>query len=296
MSTSLADTPAAAPAAGPAGPLAGTVAGTFAAIPAAAPLAAAPAAALAALAAGDPLALFLDFDGTLVDIAATPDGVHVPAELAGLLMQLEAALGGALAFVTGRPIRELDGFLTPFRPVAAGVHGAEIRPGRGLGVARPAGAGISGDVIDDGVLAAVRAFAAGHPALQVELKGAAIAVHYRADPARESAVEAGLEAILASGPDHLVLCRGRKVFEIVPRAVSKGEALRALAALPVFAGRRPVMIGDDVSDETALAAARAMGGFGLQVAGEHFSAAAADFSGPAAVRGWLAALIGEATR
>jgi trehalose 6-phosphate phosphatase len=124
----------------------------------------------------------------------------------------------------------------------------------------------------------------------IESKPASIALHYRLAPDAEARIETALRRILEDGPDHLILCRGRKVFEIVPAHVSKGAALETLMALPDFRGRRPVMVGDDISDETAFVAVEQLGGCGLKVAGEHFSRAEAFFSGPADVRAWLATL------
>jgi trehalose 6-phosphate phosphatase len=229
-------------------------------------------------------ALFLDLDGTLIDIAPTPDGVRVPDGLAGLLAELTRGLGGALAIVTGRPIRDVDRFLAPLAPVAAGVHGAEIRAAC-RGAVR-----LMADPIDGAVIAAVEEMAAAEAGTVVEIKRASIAVHYRLAPAAEPRIEAALRRILHDCPEHLILCRGRKVFEVVPAHVSKGAALEMLLALPAFRGRRPVMIGDDISDQSAFAAATRLGGCGLKVAGEHFSRAEAFFSGPAEVRAWLATL------
>jgi trehalose 6-phosphate phosphatase len=227
-------------------------------------------------------ALFLDLDGTLVDIAPTPDGVRVPEDLSGLLADLTRRLGGALAIVTGRPIHDVDRFLAPLAPVAAGVHGAEIRTSC-RGEIR-----LSAEPIDAAVVTAVQQMAAAEAGAVVEIKRVSIAVHYRLAPAAEPRIEAALQRILHAGPDHLILCRGRKVFEVVPAHVSKGAALETLLALPAFRGRRPVMIGDDISDQSAFAAAARLGGCGLKVAGEHFGGAEAFFSGPAEVRAWLA--------
>jgi trehalose 6-phosphate phosphatase len=229
-------------------------------------------------------ALFLDLDGTLIDIAPTPDGVRIPDGLAGLLAELTRRLGGALAIVTGRPIRDVDRFLAPLAPVAAGVHGAEIR------TACRGAVGLMAKAIDGAVVAAVEEMAAAEAGAVVEIKRASIAVHYRLAPAAEPRIEAALQRILRDYPEHLILCRGRKVFEVVPAHVSKGASLEMLLALPAFRGRQPVMIGDDISDQTALAAAARLGGCGLKVAGEHFNPAEAFFSGPAEVRAWLATL------
>ena len=105
----------------------------------------------------------------------------------------------------------------------------------------------------------------------------------------EPQIETALRAIVATSPDHFILCPGRCVIEVVPRHVSKGAALEALMQLPVFKGRCPVMIGDDIPDKSALSAARKLGGHGLRVGGEHFKADA-EFEGPTEVRAWLSAM------
>jgi trehalose 6-phosphate phosphatase len=230
-------------------------------------------------------ALFLDLDGTLIDIAPTPDRVHIPPDLVSLLRELSAGLKGALAIVTGRRVVEINQFLDPLRLAMAGVHGAELRPAADGEVLLTVGP------IDPVVAAAVQRVSALAPGIIIEEKVYSIAVHYRMAATAEPQIEAALQAILANSPDHFILCPGRCVIEVVPRHVSKGAALEALMAVPTFKGRRPIMIGDDVPDESALAAAVRRGGHGLRVAGEHFSAAVADFSGPAEVRAWLASLI-----
>lgn len=228
-------------------------------------------------------ALFLDLDGTLIEIAATPDSVIVPDGLVKILSDLERGLGGAFAIVTGRPISDVDRFLAPFAPAAAGIHGAELRSqcdGHIEATAPP---------IDRSIVDAVHRLANSEPSVIVEEKRASIAVHHRLAPAAGPRLQAALERILEQGPDHLILCPGRKVLEVVPRQVSKGTALEHILSLPRFRGRRPIMIGDDRSDETAFAAAVRLGGCGLKVAGENFSIEAADFANPAEVRAWLAA-------
>lgn len=229
-------------------------------------------------------ALFLDLDGTVIDIAPTPAGVTIPEDLASHLDRLAQWLGGALAILTGRPIGDVDRLLAPMAPVAAGVHGAELRSlphGKIVSLTAP---------IDAEIVHAVQRVAEAHAGVLVELKRASIAVHYRQTPALALPLEAALARILEDGPDHLLLAHGRQVLEIVPRQVSKGSALEAIMCLPAFAGRRPIMIGDDVPDLSAFEAAIRLRGKGLKVAGEQFSEAEADFARPAEVRGWLAAM------
>ncbi len=235
-------------------------------------------------------ALFLDLDGTLIDIAPMPDGVTIPDGLVALLDKLTQGLDGALAIVTGRPIADIDRFLAPLAPVVAGVHGAEFRTARNGEIEHTA------EPIADAVVDAVKKLAKAQAGITVEIKRASIAVHYRLAPAAEPRIEAALRRIIEARPDHLILCRGRKVLEIVPRHISKGAALETLLSLPAFRGRRPIMIGDDVTDLSAFAAATRLGGVGFKVAGELFSPAEADFAGPAAVRGWLAAMAERITR
>jgi trehalose 6-phosphate phosphatase len=228
-------------------------------------------------------AIFLDLDGTLIDIAPAPDLVRIPPELAPLLARVASTLQGALAIISGRPIVDIDRFLDPLRPVAAGVHGAQLRTSVGGETLPTVGP------LDPVVAAAVSCLGGLAPGVLIEAKVHSIAVHYRQAPAAEPQVEAALRRIVADSPDHFILSPGRCVIEVVPRRISKGAALEALLALPPFRGRRPVMIGDDVADESALAAAARLGGRGLRVGGEHFRAQA-DFGGPAEVLAWLASI------
>jgi trehalose 6-phosphate phosphatase len=228
-------------------------------------------------------AVFLDLDGTLIDIAPSPCLVSIPSDLAPLLARLRTGLGGALAIVTGRPIGDVDRFLGPLCPITAGVHGAQLRTERDGRVLLTVGA------MDPEMAAAVSRLSDLAPGIIVEPKVYSIAVHYRLAPTVEPRLTAALKGIVAGSPDHFILCPGRYVVEVVPRHVSKGAALEALLGLPVFKGRRPIMIGDDVPDESALEAAVRHGGMGLRVAGEHFRDQA-DFTNPSDVRTWLAAL------
>jgi trehalose 6-phosphate phosphatase len=232
-------------------------------------------------------ALFLDLDGTLVDIAPTPDATHIPPDLVPILTRVSARLHGALAIISGRSVSVINRFLSPLGVVAAGVHGAEL-------LAQP-----RGDVLltvgplEPDVVTAVGRLSGIAAGVIVELKLYSIAVHYRLAPTAEQRIEAELRGILQDSPDHLILCPGRKVFEVVPKQVSKGAALEALLHYPAFRGRRPIMIGDDVPDQSAFDAAIRYGGTGLRVAGERFSREGADFAGPSDVRSWLAAIAEE---
>ena len=237
--------------------------------------------------AGMGLALFLDFDGTLVDMAATPGGVWPEPGLVELLQKLAQNLDGALAIVTGRPLSDIDRLLAPTLLRGAGVHGAEVRDEAG-GPVREAAPPLREDFVD-----AVRRLEEIAPGVLVERKNAAIAVHYRLAETMGPEVERRLRALLSEAGEALDLRPGRMLVEAVPHTVSKGEALRAFMRKPPFAGRLPIMIGDDSGDVVAFEAAEAMGGRGLRVAGEFFSSGDAHFSGTAAVRQWLEQLSGR---
>lgn len=229
-------------------------------------------------------ALFLDLDGTLIDIAPTPDGVTIPDGLVVLLQSLAHRLQGAVAIVTGRSISDIDRLLAPLKPVAAGVHGAEFRThddGEIVNIAQQ---------LDPVILEAVSRLVSIDPGIVIEPKHSSIAVHYRLAPATGPQIERVLQSILANGPDHLILCAGRKVIEIVPKQVSKGTAIETFMHNPTFRGRRPVMIGDDISDQSAFEVAIRLGGLGLKVAGELYAREQADFEDPVHVLAWLSAL------
>jgi trehalose 6-phosphate phosphatase len=231
------------------------------------------------------IALFLDFDGTLIDIAPTPESITVPGDLVPLLQRIAEVTAGAVAINTGRRIADIDAMLSPLQLVAAGVHGAEVRLSPG-GAIEPVAPPLAPALLDD-----VQRIAGLDPGIVIEAKGYSVAVHYRLAPHMAPRIETALTRVLQGGPDHLVLCPGRMVMEIVPKQVSKGAALAMLMRLPRFAGRRPVMIGDDVSDRTAFEEALRLGGAAKTVAGELYSANAADFSDPTELRAWLAGLM-----
>ncbi len=226
-------------------------------------------------------AFFLDVDGTLLDIAAAPDRVHVPDRLVPVLGRLSAAFGGAVALVSGRPVAELDDLLSPLSLPCAGLHGAERRDA----------AGAMHRIQVDGALDVARerlvAFCRAHPGTLVEDKGAALALHYREAPAAAAAAEAEVLGVVESLAPRFVLQRGKCVLEIKPAGTSKALAVRAFMAEPPFAGRVPVFVGDDLTDEDGFEEVNRRGGLSVRVgAGPTRATAALDT--PAKVLEWLA--------
>jgi trehalose 6-phosphate phosphatase len=220
-------------------------------------------------------ALFLDFDGTLVDLAPQPEAVLVPSALVGTLAFLHDYLGGALALISGRPIEQIDAFLKPLQLPIAGVHGTERR-------------GSSGDLTLlsthplEQVEQAARSLAARHPRLRVESKRGSLALHYRQAPELECECLRAMQAAVEESPG-LTLLRGKMVVEAKPGGASKGHAIEAFLQEPPFAGRSPVFVGDDFTDEVGFAAVQRLGGMGVKV-GEGPSVAWQRLESPAALR------------
>jgi trehalose 6-phosphate phosphatase len=229
---------------------------------------------------GPQTALFLDFDGTLADLAPQPEAVQVTAELVPTLRQLEAQLSGALAIVSGRQLAELDVFLAPLQLPTAAEHGAQCRwpSGDVLRLASP-------DLREVARLAT--ALAAQHAGLRVEIKTAGVALHYRhATELEARCLQVMLEAT-GSDPG-LELLRGKYVFEVKPVGVSKGTAIAAFMAQPPFAGRLPLFAGDDVTDEAGFSTVQQLGGESIKI-GEGATLAHYRCATPAAFRQWLQA-------
>ena len=232
-------------------------------------------------------ALFLDVDGTLLDLAATPTSVEVPDGLIAILQRLSLAFDGAIAIITGRLISEIDLLLSPLRLAASGVHGAEIRVHPDRDIERVA------SVLPPDVVQSMRRLALEIPGVIAEPKGPGLALHYRLAPQAEQLILAQLREALQLHAGAFEILRGKRLFEIVPTGLSKGTALAALLALPQFRDRTPIMVGDDIGDEAAFAAADGLGGFSLRVAGEHFGSEISDFGSPGAVVEWLDQLSGR---
>ena len=229
----------------------------------------------------DGAALFLDFDGTLVELAEAPDAIRVPGALAGLLERLAARLGGRLAIVSGRALADLDRHLSCSGVAMSGSHGLELRLADGTlrPVARPPALDAACAEIDD--------YAGAHGGLLVERKPASVALHYRRAPEREAEVAALMDGL--SARTGLVIQQGKMVAELRPAGADKGDALRALMREPAFAGARPLFMGDDLTDEHAFEAARALGGAGILVGAPRATAARYRLDGVAEVAAWLEA-------
>lgn len=236
------------------------------------------------IAAGD--ALFLDLDGTLVEIAPTPAAVRPASHLAALLESLSRHVGSALAIVSGRSIREIDRILAPLELPAAGLHGLERRSANGAYRPPPALPRF------DELKAALEGFAADRPGLLLEDKGAALALHYRARPELGAAAIAAVEAALGGARSGIAVQHGKAVVELRPEGANKGAAVAAFMSEPPFAGRRPVFAGDDITDEAAFRAVRMRGGVAVRVGREGATAAEWRLADVAAVHAWLADMEG----
>jgi trehalose 6-phosphate phosphatase len=207
------------------------------------------------------LALFLDIDGTLVPIAPTPAEVRPSPDLPRLLTRAAADLGNALAIVSGREITSIDQVTQNVVPYAAGSHGAEFRLGPGQPVLRPGPqpdiAGLEADVLD---------CMSDWPGILIEPKRAGLAVHYRKAPHLGARVRQELETMLTRRSQaDLALLQGDHVVEVRSPAHNNGEAVRRIMKEAAFQGRRPVFIGDDVTDEDGFLVVQELGGTAIIV-------------------------------
>lgn len=222
-------------------------------------------------------ALFLDVDGTLLDFASSPDGVHVPADLVEDLRRLHEALDGALALVSGRRVEALDLLFAPLRLPAIGLHGLQ-RHNDGRDEHAPHQFA--------SVLAAARDLAAKYPGALVEDKGIAIALHWRNAPAAEEPLHEFASSALIELPGYC-LQPGQDVFELRPDGHDKGDAIASLMETGTFRERIPVFIGDDLTDEHGFNAVNARHGISVLVGTRGRTAAAYGLHDPATVRAWL---------
>jgi trehalose 6-phosphate phosphatase len=225
------------------------------------------------------IALFLDFDGTLADFVPDPAAVALTRDIIGALDALQRALSGALAVVSGRPIADLDRLLAPLRLPLAGVHGLERRNAAGIVTHLPA----AGAAIRDAGRR-LGLFAAKHPGLIVEPKPGSVALHYRQRPDLEALCRSLADELVRADP-RLKLLHGKMVIEIKGGDATKADAILNFMGEPPFRGRRPLFVGDDVTDEDGF---RAVAGQGLAVKiGPGDTAATYRAEGIDEFRGWL---------
>jgi len=225
-------------------------------------------------------AILLDVDGTLLDFAPTPLDVVIPPELTEALGNLRERTGGALAFVSGRTLAELDVFFAPLKLAAIAVHGAELRLNDGT-VRR------AKHLLDPELTKRLASIADDKSGLVLEDKGYSFAIHYRQAPEHGHAVREEVNAVCAAFPDAAIeILPGKSVVEVKQPSFNKGTAVRELMRHPPFATRKPIFIGDDVTDEAAFEVLPEFGGIGFSV-GREVQGLAGVFEAPRDVRRWI---------
>jgi trehalose 6-phosphate phosphatase len=228
------------------------------------------------------ISLFLDVDGTLLDLAPRPDTVTIPDGLLDDLVLAAGSMGGALALVSGRPIAELDRLFAPLRLLASGVHGAEIRD-FSEGTTTPVTQHRLPAAAWDSLLRLLGDF----PGTFAENKGMSFSVHYRDVVTEASELIIALSDLIGRYAEwDLQLLTGHRVFEIKLPGFDKGTAITRFMAKAPFAGRIPVFVADDRIDWPGFAAALALGGLAFSV-GADLPGLSGSFAQPEAVRAWL---------
>ena len=232
------------------------------------------------------VAILLDIDGTLLDIAPTPHDVQVPPTLRRTLARLQEQTDGAIALVSGRSLSDIDLIFSPLKLSAVGGHGAELR----VTPTSKANGGKSRYLAKDlrTRLSDVANLAEG---IIVEDKGYSVALHYRLAPDKQRAIEDAIDAICAELPEGWVeILPGKAVIEIKKSGFNKGTALRDLMAHAPFAGRLPIFVGDDKTDEAAFAVVPEFDGMAISV-GRMVPGVAQRFEAPSDVRRWLERIV-----
>ena len=225
--------------------------------------------------------LFLDFDGTLVELASTPDGVRVEEELKSVLRRLQDKLSGRLALLSGRALADVRGYLHPLEIAAGGSHGLELARASETDVTVQPPSGL------DGAIERLKRLASERPGVIVETKPGGVAVHYRQAPDAAAFCHEVVTRLAAE--IGMAVQLGKMVIELKHPGADKGQALQQFMAAPPFAGTTPIFIGDDLTDEAGFASARALGGAGILVGAERESHALYRLEDVASVRRWLAA-------
>ncbi|HEY2634423.1 MAG TPA: trehalose-phosphatase [Steroidobacteraceae bacterium] len=224
--------------------------------------------------------LFLDVDGTLLELTDSPFDTCAGAELKALLSEVAERLGGALALVSGRSIEYLDALFAPLRLPAAGLHGVERRKATGT----MHGASFVDSQLDP-ARAVIKALVETHPGTLFEDKGRTVAVHFRMAPQFEPVVREAMVAAAARLSSNYHIQEGSMMFELKPRGFTKGSAIGAFMREPPFSGRKPVFVGDDLTDLDGFKAVEDQGGISIAV-GDRVPAQYR-LENVAAVRSWL---------
>lgn len=236
----------------------------------------------------DQTAILLDIDGTLLDIAPKPHDVLVSSDLRRMLVRLAHRLGGALGLISGRSLADIDYIFDPLRLAVVGGHGAEIRISPDAKPYR-----MQASPLDPSLKQRFVEIAQLDPGIIIEDKDYSLAIHYRLAPQMGGAVIKSVAAICEKyGCDGLSILPGKSVIEIKPRGFDKGSGLQELMSFAPFAGRTPVFVGDDVTDEAAFAMLPRFSGIGVSVGGI-VPGATFNFDGPKDVRLWLHRLSGR---
>lgn len=241
------------------------------------------------ISANKPFALFLDVDGVLIEIANRPEAVSLPPDLTPILAKLVALCGGAVALVSGRSLAFLEGMFGGLGVAMAGLHGVERRMPGG----RIEALGINQDQLT-AVRAALVDFSQAHPAIEMEDKGMAIALHYRAQPEVGETARAFLEQELPKIAADFHIQPGKMVYEVKPKGMDKGAAIELMLGQAPFAGRLPVFAGDDVTDEYGFAVVNRFDGVSIKVGDGPETIARYSIESVAALRAWLATLAAAA--
>jgi trehalose 6-phosphate phosphatase len=227
-------------------------------------------------------AILLDIDGTLLDLAPTPHDVRVPPTLRRTLERLQQCTGGALALVSGRSLADIDLIFKPLKLSAVGGHGAEIRQSANGSADRNAML-----PLDEDLKQQLAYIARLDPEIIIEDKDFSLAIHYRLAPDKKRAIEDAVAAIVDElPPSSIEVLPGKGVVEIKKIGFNKGTAIRELMSHPPFAGRRPVFVGDDTTDETAFAVMPEFDGLAVSV-GRMVPGVGKRFETPSDVRRWL---------
>lgn len=233
-------------------------------------------------------ALLLDIDGTLIELAPTPRDIIVPPKLGPTLLALHERLGGALALVSGRSLTDIDVIFAPLQFPAVGGHGAEMR----LSTDNEA-VDTHAPPMDNDLKRRFIAISQLSPGILLEDKGYSIALHYRLAPQFERAIYESVSAIRADLPEAPIdILPGKSVVEIKHRGFTKATGVRELMSQAPFAGRKPIFIGDDVTDESVFAIMPSFRGVSFSV-GRRAHGVNGHFKAPKDVRAWLTHLLDD---